>query len=441
MKESDTAETCTSQSSGGKDDKRTETAHSSVVEIQRIVNNAHTMPSLSIPAAASQTESQSHDSLSVRGQKSGEKATEEIRTSSAGQVQSTADSELHTLGSSLTRGNSAAAATSGKGTTRIKKKVAPKVVSSRPKPKRTPSTNVIDGNTAPKPSQTSSQQQEVASTVAGTEKTSERRDEAQQDAPQRGGFQSSLHRTQMDSEGDSCSRTTSSNASTNQTSDEAISNTLNEVLCNTHSHEPEDVGLAGIVPARLGLLGGLTPGDDLHSNDTILITSQHNDHTEVEVRTESADVRNRTESNLGRNTEMSERTTCMASSVQAESLNSEESFVVQTCTDATRTMQSPQPTSKTSQTSQSSSPSSSQEPSSSSNSRRSGSAGPRSRRSQSRTSSIGSEAGEEGGKDSSSPGQSGSKGRKRAKVKWTVHLVHVCSSIPMYIMLCCFAFS
>lgn len=94
--------------------------------------------STSVPPSASQIKSGPSEGASVRKQIStSEKSMEEAQSvhSSAGQMQSSADSQLSTLGMFLTRGNSVATG-SGKIVPKIKKKVAPKVVSSRPK--RTP---------------------------------------------------------------------------------------------------------------------------------------------------------------------------------------------------------------------------------------------------------------------------------------------------------------
>ena len=326
--------------------------------------------------------------------------------SSAGQVQSSAAvSGLRTLSTSLTRSNNTSVA-GGKGVPRLKKKLAPKVVSSRPR-RAAPST--VDGE---KRLHESDQDSLLQREGAGTDnlQAKETRDDF------------SEHRTREDTslshgsetsreDGASSGKTSlpSGSESTNQTSDEAISNTLNEVLHNAHAQEPVDVGLAGIVPNRLGLFGGPAPSDGLHdNNDAILITSQQNGDAEVEVRTESADV--------GENEEAVARTRdegTAASSVNSASLV-EDSFVYQTCSGAVeRESQSPCPTRDTRQTSQSGSPSSSQETSSPT----AVSAGRRSQRSLSRASSLDSEAaGDEGEKGSACPTKSGSKGKKGQKV-------------------------
>ena len=336
-----------------------------------------------------------------------EKDVREVETSSAGHVQSTADAELQSLGSSLTRGNSAATCTSGGGgrtAPRIKKKVAPKVVSSRPK-RATPSVVVTDGSVTESSTATSQQPEVTSSSIMRKDVSKEGRDE---DTTVEDDDILSSNASQVVTEG--VSSLLSTNASTNQTSDEAISNTLNEIFRNSHSHEMEDSGLAGIYPSRLGLLGEVSPGDDLHGDTNILITAQDTGHTEIEVTTENADVSKKV-SEL-RSAGQSKGAT---SSVTSEPLNSEESFVYQSCTDGTeRTSQSPL---KTGQTGQSTSTSSSQESQTSGSSRRSGSAGPRSRRSESRASSVASDVGGEAEKESPSPSPSqGSKGRKRQKV-------------------------
>ena len=364
-------------------------------------------------------------------------------------MQSSADSALQSLSTPLTRGDSAAPVAGGRTTPRIKKKVAPKVVSSRPR--RATLSKAVTGVCVSEGNQTTPRPEEVVSDAVRKDKE---RDSTVHSSAQGEGDHSSSHGQQINSEEGASNRSPSllsANVLTNQTSDEAISNTLNEVLHNTHSQELEDIGLAGIVPSRLGLLGGLTPSEDLHCDslhgDSIITTAQRTGHTEVEVRTESADVSKTVDGSgsLKRN----EKTT--APSVNSDLLNSEESFVYQTCTDGpNKTSQSPQSTVKTSQstspspqstgktsqstspspqstgkngqstspslrstgkTSQSTSPSSSQE--SSQRSRRSGSASERSQRSQSRASSVGSEASGEGGKE---PRQSGSKGKKRQRV-------------------------
>ena len=138
------------------------------------------------------------------------------------------------------------------------------------------------------------------------------------------------------------------------------------------------------------------PGD----GDTIVITSEESRHNEVEVRTNDKTMTGTAES--------------------------DESFVVQGCTDTVERTASESPqstTNKTVQTSASTSPPSSQEPQqvsskSTSRRRRGGSAGPRSRRSESTASSVGSEAGGregdgEGEKDAS---RTATKSKRRQKV-------------------------
>ena len=300
--------------------------------------------------ASEQTESESTEDVPRRRVNSAsDKPMERIQTSSAGQMQSTATTELCTLGSSLTRGNSAAVAGTGKASPRVKKKVAPKVILSRPKRATSSSSAVVADGITLESSANNLQEPEAAMPNNRTEKPLESLVENLQSTctSQGGDSSSTQHEAQVhvDSEENRVSSLFSSgNTSSGQTTDEAISNTLNEVLCNTHSQEPEDIGLAGIVPSRLGL-----PGDDLHS-DAIIMTAQHDNHSEIEVRTESADV-SKTKISTGNSLDV-------ASSVNSEILDSEQSFVYQTCTasdDMERTSQSPQSTNETGQTSQSSS--------------------------------------------------------------------------------------
>ena len=461
-KELRTSEKSSSLANSESDPKRTDSSVSEVLGTDDGVQATEALLQSQI-----QMESESVELVQHRKPISSEnKVLEEIQTSSAGQVQSTADSERCTLGSSLTRGNSAATAGKGKAAPRIKKKVAPKVVSSRPKRVTTSSPTVVAEGCA----QTSSPDSSLQKMTHRTEKPSDTGDQTARNlsGTLRGDcsppYEAQIHEDSEEVALSGASSLITSNTLTNPTSDEVISNTLNEVLRNTHSQEPEDIGLAGIVPSRLGL-----PGDDLHG-DAILIAAQQDNHAEIELRSENADVSSRTD----------ERTTHNVVSM----VNSEEdSFVYQTCTagdEQERTSKSPQSTNKTGQTSQScspqskekvsqtssptstdknrqtsqstslqstdkpdqtsqssspqltnkasqtsvsSSPSSSQEPQST-RSRRSGSVDQRSRRSQSRASSVGSEA---GGKESSSPEQTGSKSKKRQRVShcnlYTQHVV------------------
>lgn len=194
--------------------------------------------------------------------------------------------------------------------------------------------------------------------------------------------------------------------STNPTSDKTVSgSTLCDGPSSTHS---QDAGLGHTASsARLGDLGGVTAHEDgmhVHSGgdgDTIVISSEESRHNEVEVRTNDKSM---------------------------NTAESDESFVVQDCTDTTvesTTSVSPQSTAtgKTSQTSASSSRQSSswdrEEPqqlsSRSTSKRRGGSAGPRSRRSESRASSVCSEAGG-GGEEESVARTQPTKRRQRQKV-------------------------
>ena len=136
VKESTTTKTTSSQSTKESVSTRTESTQkaSSTAEALHAATDNHTQACTS---SAAQVEAGSSEGPVTRGQTStSEKATEEVQTvhSSAGQVESSADSELHmsTLAMLLTRGNAVAAA-SGRTVPKIKKKVAPKVVSSRPK--------------------------------------------------------------------------------------------------------------------------------------------------------------------------------------------------------------------------------------------------------------------------------------------------------------------
>ena len=192
--------------------------------------------------------------------------------------------------------------------------------------------------------------------------------------------------------------------STNPTSDKTISgSTLCDGPSSTHS---QDAGLGHTASARLGDLGGVTAHEDgmhVHSGgdgDTIVISSEESRHNEVEVRTNDKSM---------------------------NTAESDESFVVQDCTDTTvesTTSVSPQSTAtgKTSQTSASSSLLSSSQDregpqqlsSRSTSRRRGGSAGPRSWRSESRASSVCSEAG--GGEEESVARTQPTKRRQRQKV-------------------------
>ena len=272
-------------------------------------------------------------------------------------------------------------------------------------------------------SQPSSQQQQEAETSAvdGKESTSlVERGETSQSKPQDDG--SSPHRTGVGSESSSrTDRTQTSNTSsrssggahsefsniiapsTTPTSDEAISGTLSEVLSNIHSREQDSTGLGNTAPARLRVVGGVTTHeDDVHvagDGNTIVVTSEESRHNEVEVRTNDKSM---------------------------TTAESDESFIVQGCTDAVErtTSESPQSaTNKTGQTSASSSPSSSRDPQQASSKltsrRRGGSAGPRSRRSESRASSVGSEAGgDEGGEGEGEKetARTPTRGKRRQKV-------------------------
>ena len=195
--------------------------------------------------------------------------------------------------------------------------------------------------------------------------------------------------------------------STNPTSDKTISGSTLHVCDGPSSAHSGDAGLGHAASsARLGGLGGVTAHEDgmhVHSGgdgDTIVISSEESRHNEVEVRTNDKSM---------------------------NTAESDESFIVQDCTDTTvesTTSVSPQSTAtdKTGQTSASSSRLSSsqdqeepQQPSSRSTSRRrGGSAGPRSRRSESRASSVCSEAG--GGEEESVARTQPTKRRQRQKV-------------------------
>ena len=140
-KESTTTMTTSSQSATKDGDlsrtENTQKTPSTVEEVHTASDNS-TQGSTSVPLSVTQIESGPSEGASMRKQTStSEKSMEDVQSvhSSAGQMQSSADSQLSTLGMFLTRGNSVAAG-SGKTMPKIKKKVAPKVVSSRPK--RTP---------------------------------------------------------------------------------------------------------------------------------------------------------------------------------------------------------------------------------------------------------------------------------------------------------------
>ena len=137
MKDSTTARTTSSQSTEESDLTRTEFTHktsSTVEDLNTAPTDSNTQASTS---SAPQIEAGSSEGATTRGQTAtSEKAIGVVQSvhSSAGQVESSADSELHTSTPAmlLTRGNVVAAA-SGRTVPKIKKKVAPKVVSSRPK--------------------------------------------------------------------------------------------------------------------------------------------------------------------------------------------------------------------------------------------------------------------------------------------------------------------
>ena len=178
-------------------------------------------------------------------------------------------------------------------------------------------------------------------------------------------------------------------AASTTTSNKTTSTTLNEVPDSAQSQEQANSRL------DLGTLRAFTINeDDMHApgdGDTIVVTSEEGGQNEVEVRTNEKGT--------------------------AATADSDESFIVQGCTDAVErtTSESPQSvTDKTGQTSVSSSLSSSQEPqqasSKSTSRRRGGSAGPRSQRSVSRASSVCSEVGGEGEKETPT------KGKRRQKV-------------------------
>ena len=115
----------------------TQKASSTVEEVHSVADDS-TQGSTSVPPSVTQIESGPSEGASGKEQTAtSEKSMEEVQSvrSSAGQLQSSADSQLSTLGMFLTRGNSVATG-SGKTVPKIKKKVAPKVVPSRPR--RTP---------------------------------------------------------------------------------------------------------------------------------------------------------------------------------------------------------------------------------------------------------------------------------------------------------------
>ena len=143
-----------SQSTKDADSSRTEHAQeppSTVEELLHTANDDRTREdsmctATSVPSSAPQAESGPSQGASTREQIStSDKSTTEgegvdgVLRSSAGQMQSTSAGESQSSSPPavlLTRGNSVATPGTGKTVPRIKKRVAPKVVSSRPK--RTP---------------------------------------------------------------------------------------------------------------------------------------------------------------------------------------------------------------------------------------------------------------------------------------------------------------
>ena len=282
-------------------------------------NNEPDTSNLSDTTAASNAsdslvkDSSSHSSTSVSNRTTVvDTGTSESRTSQGADVDKPTDltSRITATVSLVRKPNTSGLSGSSQkngGGLRMRKKVAPKVVSSRPK--RTPSAGTLHDSQL----KTVGQEQTTNETAVVSSQESGVTSERTPPSVTRGSNSISPSSTTL--------RTTrTSRLTKEQSTDEAISSTLNEVLHNTHSHQLADTGLSGIVHPQLNLFTSENSIPELQTDSAIHVSS------DVSILSSTTGILSQEQDKREKNTSTQSQaaidtmssTTCICSSVSKE---------------------------------------------------------------------------------------------------------------------------